>query len=69
MLARGHAAVGAVTGSGDRVGDGSGREIGDAQAEVFGRQGKTLILVALLLLLPPGLSGRRADSRCGVLLP
>ena len=41
--------------SGDRVGDGPGREIGGAQAEVFGREGKTLTLVLLLLLLPPGL--------------
>ena len=31
-----------------RPGDGSGREIGGAQAEVFGLEGKTLILDALL---------------------
>src|SRR6185312_281803 len=38
---------------GDRVGDGSGREIGGAQAEVLGCEGKTLTLV--LLLLRPGI--------------
>jgi hypothetical protein len=32
---------------------GSGREIGDALAEVFGREGKTLTLMLLLLLLRP----------------
>jgi len=34
---------------------GSGREIGDALAEVFGLEGKTLTLMLLLLLLRPGL--------------
>ncbi|HXZ74387.1 MAG TPA: hypothetical protein VEH31_26450 [Streptosporangiaceae bacterium] len=32
-----------------RLGDGPGPEIGDARAEVFGLEGKTLILDALLL--------------------
>ena len=41
--------------SGRSLGDGSGREIGGAQAEVFGREGKTLTLVLLLLLLRPSL--------------
>ena len=41
--------------SDDRVGDGSGREIGGAQAEVFGREGKTVTLVLQRLLLPPGI--------------